>query len=157
MYATRRRRFIDPLYPDLWPTMDKIFAMLNDVFPVHISSPRPHPRVSRPNTRSTWTHRTPPYSRPQPEYPFHMGGDEVDRNEWALCPNAIQWAAAHGQAGNVGNAGACAWWGVAHDRVAGQSHRHTCSCVTYGTAGGGALPLGRRMCGGACRDCSASR
>ena len=39
------RMYIDPLYPDLWPTMDKIFAVVNDVFP--------------------------------PEYPIHMGGDEV--------------------------------------------------------------------------------
>jgi len=42
------RQYIDPLYPQLWPTMVKIFRGLNAIFP--------------------------------PEYPFHMGGDEVDRN-----------------------------------------------------------------------------
>ncbi len=29
-----------------------------------------------------------------PEYPFHMGGDEVDRGAWASCPNVTAWAAA---------------------------------------------------------------
>ena len=71
------RMYIDPLFPDLWPTMDKIFSTVNEIFP--------------------------------PEYPFHMGGDEVDRNEWATCPNAIKWAAAHGASGDVGNA-VTRWW-----------------------------------------------
>jgi hexosaminidase len=39
-----------------------------------------------------------------PETPFHMGGDEVDRNAWATCPSVIAWAATAGCApGNVAN------------------------------------------------------
>ena len=30
------------------------------------------------------------------EYPFHMGGDEVDRNAWATCPSVVAWGAARG-------------------------------------------------------------
>ena len=67
------RQYIDPTYPELWPTMDKIFGVLNAIFP--------------------------------PEYPFHMGGDEVSRNAWAECPSVIAWGAAHGVVpGNLANA-----------------------------------------------------
>lgn len=72
------RVYIDPVYPELWPTMDKIFRPLNDVFP--------------------------------PSYPFHMGGDEVDRNEWATCPSVVQWAAAHGIAPADTANGISSWW-----------------------------------------------
>ena len=58
------RVYIDPTYPELWPTMDKIFGDLLSLFP--------------------------------PEYPVHMGGDEVDRNEWATCPSVVAWGAALG-------------------------------------------------------------
>lgn len=72
------RQFIDPTFPGLWPTMNKIWGFLNDIFP--------------------------------PEYPFHMGGDEVDRNGWATCPSVIAWAAGAGCA--AGHVASCVtdWW-----------------------------------------------
>ena len=72
------RVFIDPTYPDLWETMDKIFSPLNAIFPHH--------------------------------YPFHMGGDEVDRNTWATCPSVISFLKARG--GTPGNANneITDWW-----------------------------------------------
>jgi hexosaminidase len=72
------RIYIDPTYPLLWSTMDKIYGVLNTIFP--------------------------------PQYPFHMGGDEVDRNEWATCPSVISWAASRGIApGDIAN-GVTDWW-----------------------------------------------
>jgi len=72
------RIYIDPLFAGLWPTMDKLFSGLNEIFP--------------------------------PEYPFHMGGDEVDRNEWATCASVKSWAAARGVApADTANA-VTKWW-----------------------------------------------
>ena len=72
------RQYIDPTYPLLWPTMDKIFSVINDIFP--------------------------------PEYPIHMGGDEVDRNAWAECPSVIAWGADAGcAAGDLANC-ITDWW-----------------------------------------------
>jgi len=65
------RQFIDPTFPDLWPTMGKIWGFLDAIFPK--------------------------------EYPFHMGGDEVDRNAWATCPSVVAWAAGKGCAADVAN------------------------------------------------------
>jgi len=75
----KSRMFIDPTFPDLWPTMGKIFGSLNQIFP--------------------------------PEFPIHMGGDEVDRNAWATCPSVIAWAAAKGAqcSSNVANC-VTHWW-----------------------------------------------
>lgn len=44
-----------------------------------------------------------------PEYPFHMGGDEVNRNAWAECPSVVEWCATAGCSGNVGD-GVTFWW-----------------------------------------------
>jgi hexosaminidase len=71
------RIYIDPQFPDLWPTMDKVFRGLNDIFP--------------------------------PEYPFHGGGDEVDRNEWALCPSVVAWGLAQNITTGLNNA-ITDWW-----------------------------------------------
>lgn len=72
------RQYIDPTYPQLWPTMFSIFENLNAIFP--------------------------------PEYPFHMGGDEVDRNAWATCPSVIAWGASLGiEPANLANA-VTDWW-----------------------------------------------
>jgi len=72
------RQYIDPLWPDLWPTMAKVFNGINKIFP--------------------------------PEYPFHMGGDEVNRNAWAECPTVIEWCNTTGHcSGNVGD-GVTSWW-----------------------------------------------
>jgi hypothetical protein len=71
------RQYIDPLYADLWPTMDKIFGEINEIFP--------------------------------PEYPFHMGGDEVNRNAWMECPSVAQWAQQNNITGNLGDA-VTFWW-----------------------------------------------
>ena len=66
------RQYIDPLFADLWPTMDQIFGESNEIFP--------------------------------PEYPFHMGGDEVNRNAWMECPSVAQWAQQNNISGNLGDA-----------------------------------------------------
>lgn len=55
---------MDPLYPQLWPTLKAIWSAMDAIFP--------------------------------PEYPFHMGGDEVEVNCWANCPSAIAWADENG-------------------------------------------------------------
>ena len=44
-----------------------------------------------------------------PEYPVHMGGDEVDRNAWAQCPSVVAWAAGQGCTGSVANC-VTDWW-----------------------------------------------
>lgn len=44
------------------------------------------------------------------EYPFHMGGDEVDRNAWATCPSVIAWGAARGIAPADLPAAVTDWW-----------------------------------------------
>ena len=73
------RMFIDPTFSGLWPTMGKVFGVLNEVFP--------------------------------PQYPFHMGGDEVDRTGWGTCPSVLAWAGAQGGdcAKSAGNCVA-RWW-----------------------------------------------
>jgi len=45
-----------------------------------------------------------------PEYPFHMGGDEVDRNAWATCPSVIAWGASLGIAPADLPTAIASWW-----------------------------------------------
>jgi len=44
-----------------------------------------------------------------PQYPFHMGGDEVDRNTWAQCPSVIDFAKTKGVTNNIANF-ITDWW-----------------------------------------------
>ena len=82
------RQFIDPLFPDLWPTMAAVFAGLNAVFPPEYPF---HSEEGEARSR-----RSPPHAAAL--LFCAVGGDEVDRNAWATCPSVVAWGASLGVA-----------------------------------------------------------